>query len=258
MLNSKETRRLVKEAAVIPGRKSLHRGIHYHQNTDATTRYRANPTGQRSDHKELLVHHQKINAELQEVYARTAALDKDNMTMEQRIEQSWKDAERIGVKRPQSKVGFAAHLQKVSSEKKDERQRGHVEYTTSGETTDYSKGSAIHNAKDRRIKLYQKKQLKRAHMLQRYGDPTPLKQSGKFDDRSATLNVFQKTIRRVKRDVANDAKLREVKTTKRGRSMWDVRGSDDNINRPSSHIVRSTKDFDLPGQRPQKKRRMER
>lgn len=256
-LNSAETRRLVKEAKVIPGPKSLHRGIHINQNVSSVKEFKSNPNAKRLDHKELLVHHQKVNEELQDIYSRTAALHKNDMTIEERIEQSWKDAERIGVKRPKAKVGYAQHLTTLSAEKKEERKLADVERATSGETVDYSKGSALHNAKDRRIATFQKKQLKRAHTLKRFGDPTPLKQSGKYDDSSATLNVFNKTIRQVKREVAHDAKVREVKSRRGGKTMWDLRGSGaDNINRPTQQVVRYTREFDIgSAKRPEKKRR---
>lgn len=257
-LNSAETRKLVKANKVIPGPKSLHRGLHYNQNVDAARNFKKNVTAKRADHKELLVHHQKINEELQDVYSRTASLHKDNMTMEERIEQSWKEAERIGVRRPKAKVGFAQHLQKLDGVKREERKIADVERSTSGETVDYSMGSALHNAKDRRIRNFQKRQLKRAHTLKRFGDPTPLKQSGKYDDRSATLNVFQKTIRKVRREVAHDAKTSEVKHRRGGaKSMWDLRSnSAENINRPTSQVIRYTREFEVGSlQRPNKKRR---
>lgn len=257
-LFGQETRKLVKAQKVIPGPKSLHRGIHFHYKPESVKTYRANPNGERHDHRELLVHHQKVNEELQDIYARTADLDKGNMTMEQRIEQSWKDAERIGVKRPKAKVGFATHLQQLDVIKRDERKRAEVERTTSGETSDFSKGSALHDAKDRRIRNFQKRQLKRAHMLKRMGDPTPLKQSGKFDDRSATLNVFKKTMRKVGRETNHDARIREVRTPRKGaKSMWDVRGGNENINRPNAPVIRYTREFEIGNQRPTKKRRRE-
>jgi hypothetical protein len=257
-LNSRESRQLVREANKIPGAKSLHRGIHFHQNAEATAQYKKNPTAKRSDPKDLLVHHQKINAELQDMYARTAALHKDNMTMEQRIEESWKALERCGGKRPKKVVGFAEHLSSLSSVKKDERARGTTERLTSGETTDYgSHGSALHNAKDRRIKTFVKRQLKRAHLLRRMGDPTPLKQSGKFDAASGTLKVFNKTIRSVKRQTMNDAKVRQVKNGPGRKSMWDLRGGDENINLPATKMIRYSTEFDLQNPRAGKRRRTE-
>ena len=257
-INSRESRELVKKANVIPGPKSLHRGIHFNQNETATSQYKKNESAKRSDPKELLVHHQKINAELQDVYARTAALHKDNMTMEQRIEESWKAFERCGGKRPKKVVGFAEHLSKLNDVKREERGRAATERLTSGETTDYgTAGSALHNAKDRRIKSFVKRQLKRAHLLRRMGDPTPLKQSGKFDPSNGTLNVFKKTIRQVKRQTMNDAKIREVKSGTGRKSMWDLRGGEENINKPATKMVRYSTEFDLANPRAGKRRRTE-
>ncbi|KEG08345.1 hypothetical protein DQ04_07401000, partial [Trypanosoma grayi] len=99
-LNSRATRQLVKRRNVIPGPRSLHRGIHFHENESFVTSYKQNTKAKRNDHRELLVHHQKINEELQDVYARTAALHGENATMEERIEESWLRFERIGGKRP--------------------------------------------------------------------------------------------------------------------------------------------------------------
>ena len=208
-INSRESRELVKKANVIPGPKSLHRGIHFNQNETATSQYKKNESAKRSDPKELLVHHQKINAELQDVYARTAALHKDNMTMEQRIEESWKAFERCGGKRPKKVVGFAEHLSKLND------------------------------------------------VLRRMGDPTPLKQSGKFDPSNGTLNVFKKTIRQVKRQTMNDAKIREVKSGTGRKSMWDLRGGEENINKPATKMVRYSTEFDLANPRAGKRRRTE-
>lgn len=255
-INSKESRKAARETKVIPGPRSLHRGLHIHQNVAAAKQYHANASGTRSDHRDLLVHHQKINEELQDLYARTAALHKDNMTMEERIEQSWKAAERIGVRRPKPKVGFAEHLRSVSSSKKEARGRMEEERLTSGEWTDYSRGSALHDAKDRRIRNFQKRQLKRAHTLRRMGDPTPMKQSGRYDMSSGTLTVFNKTIRRVKRDVRNDDRIADVKPRRGRRSMWDLRGDEANINAPSRPLVRQARELDIGGEgRPRKKRR---
>ena len=60
-------------------------------------------------------------------------------------------------------------------------------------------------AKDKRIALFQRRQLKRAHLLRRVGDPTPLNQSGTYDIHSGVLNVFNKTRRQVAREMAQDA-----------------------------------------------------
>lgn len=78
-LNSKATRELVKKRNEIAGPRSLHRGIHYTQNSNAVQTYkrqRSNSKSQKQPHDphELLVHHQKINAQLQDIYARTSAL----------------------------------------------------------------------------------------------------------------------------------------------------------------------------------------
>ena len=150
--------------------------------------------------------------------------------MEERIEQSWRDFERVGGKKPQPKIGYAKHLETLAVEKKAERSREYIERETSGEFFDYSKGSALHNSKGRRVKAFVKRQLKRAHTLKRFGDPTPLKQAGKVDTESGTLNVFNKTIRTVRREVAHEAKQRQVKERHgSGKTMWDLRGGEANI-----------------------------
>nr|CCC95862.1 unnamed protein product [Trypanosoma congolense IL3000] len=288
-LNSRATRELVKRRRVIPGPRSLHRGIHYNECTQTAETYCKNTKAHRNDHRDLLVHHQKISEQLQDVYARTAALHAPNATMEERIEESWRRFERIGGKRPASMstnhatrpsggggdatgstaqtpapartydhlrnnrtgVGFAERLRKLSEEKKDLRSRTHWERETHGEAVDYSKGSALHAAKDRRIALFQRRQLKRAHMLRRMGDPTPLKQSGRYDMSSGTLRVFNKTIRKVQREVRHDERIQEVKVRKGGesRSMWATRGEEENVNRPSQEIVRYTREFNLEPRR---------
>ncbi|RNF17078.1 uncharacterized protein Tco025E_05064 [Trypanosoma conorhini] len=273
-LNSRATRDLVKRRNVIPGPRSLHRGIHFHENEKFVVAYKQNRGAARRDHRDLLVHHQKINEELQDVYARTAALHAENATMEERIEESWRQFERIGGKRPasaasassraydhlrsnKSGVGFAERLRQVSQEKQDLRERSQWERETRGEAVDYSKGSALHAAKDKRVALFQRRQLKREHLLRRMGDPTPLKQSGRYDMNSGTLRVFNKTIRRVQRDVRHDERTQQVKERRRGsRSMWDMRGGDENPNRPSQGILRYTREFELgPRQRGKKGRR---
>ncbi|CBH18367.1 uncharacterized protein TEOVI_000719000 [Trypanosoma equiperdum] len=282
-LNSRATRELVKRRRTIPGPRSLHRGIHYHEATEATETFRKNPKTPKQDHRDLLVHHQKINEQLQDVYARTAALHAPDATMEERIEESWRQFERIGGKRPASVggcgsrsvvnsgsgggapasphtrtydhlrnnktgVGFAERLRLLAGEKKDLRQRASWERETHGEAVDYTQGSALHAAKDRRIALFQRRQLKRAHLLRRMGDPTPLKQSGRYDLNSGTLRVFNKTIRRVQREVKHDERIREVKVRKgsdKSGSIWAPRGGDENPNRPSQGIIRYTREFDL-------------
>ncbi|RNF07524.1 hypothetical protein TcG_10149 [Trypanosoma cruzi] len=284
-LNSRATRELVKRRRVIPGPRSLHRGIHFHENERFVAAYKKNSGAKRQDHRDLLVHHQKINEELQDVYTRTAALHAENATMEERIEESWRQFERIGGKRPASAVsalsrgsnksdgaplrtydhlrnnktgvGFADRLRQVSQEKKELRDRSQWERETRGEAVDYSRGSALHAAKDKRIALFQRRQLKREHLLRRVGDPTPLKQSGRYDINSGTLRVFNKTIRRVQRDVRHDERTQQVKERRKGaHSMWDVRGGDENPNRPSQGILRYTREFELgPRQRGKKNRR---
>lgn len=251
------SRKVKKQSRTIPGPRRLHRGIHINQNTRAVSQYAnrdpAKPTS--ANFKALLVHHQKINEELKDVYARTAALHKENMTLDERIEESWKAFERIGGKRPTKPTGFAQHLAQVSEKKKTERAMAVEERTTAGETTDFSRGSALHDQKDRRVQQFVRKQLQRAHMLRRYGDPTPMKQSGKFDRRTGELKVFHKTIRQVRRATAQDNRTREVKSHRGGRTQWDTRRDDTNVNRPASKILRdSSSEFDI-GARPQKRRR---
>ena len=250
-LNAGATRKLVRSTKEIPGQKSLHRGIHIHRNEDHTKSYKANPNAKRADPQELLVHHQKIKADLEDVYRRTAALHSNDMTMEERIEEGWKAFERAGGRRPKKAVGFASHLEKTSKDKKNERALLAVEMDSSGEAYDYSAGtSAAHSAKDRRVKQHVQRQLKRAHMLKRNGDPTPLKQSGRYDSSTATLNVFKKTIRKTERASAHEARMiSSVKGGRGGRggaaggkrkSMWDLRETTDNVNRPTKMIVRDT------------------
>ena len=252
-LNSGATRKLVRSTKAIPGQKSLHRGIHIHQNAAHTKSYKTNPTAKRADPTELLVHHQKIKSELEDVYRRTAALHSNDMTMEERIEERWKAFERAGGRRPQKAVGLATHLEKTSQEKKKERSLLEVEMNTSGEAYDYSEGaSAAHNAKDRRVRQHVQRQLKRAHLLKRYGDPTPLKQSGKYDSSTATLNVFKKTIRQVGRMTAHDARVQSVKGGRGGgkhRSKWDLRETTANVNRPTKFVVRDDTADSNPGRR---------
>lgn len=263
-LNSRATRELVKRRNIIPGPRSLHRGIHFHENERTVQTYKQNGAARRSDHRDLLVHHQKINEELQDVYARTAALHAADATMEQRVEESWRRFERIGGRRPagstsasprgdgdhlrnnRTGVAFAERLSEASRAKKELRERAEWERKTRGEAVDYSKGSALHAAKDKRIALFQRRQLKREHLLRRMGDPTPLKQSGKYDIHSGTLRVFNKTIRKVQREVQHDERVQNVKRhRKNSRSMWDVWGGDENPNRPSQDVVRYTREFQL-------------
>lgn len=259
VVNHAEARKRTREANMIPGPRSLHRGIHVNQNGRSVAQWKANPHAKRADPKELMVHHQKIDTELKDLFARTAALHKDNMTMEERIEESWKAFERIGGKRPKKVVGFREHLDNLREGKATERKRAEEEYLSRGEATDYSKGSALHNAKDRRVQEFVQKQLKRAHTLRRVGDPTPLKQSGTFDRNTNTLKVFQKTIRQVRRGVKHDERIASVKEWKgKGsrRSVWDLRDGGDNINSSAAPaVVRSQDALDFTPRRHQKRRR---
>lgn len=259
-LHSRVTRQIVKERNKIEGPRSLHRGIHYDENASHTATFKQNASKKRADHRDLLVHHQRINEDLQDVYARTAALHADDMTMEQRIEESWKQFERIGGRRPtnvrtsqkgavlcanQSAVPYAERLAQVAQQKKELRERGAWERLTHGEAVDYSEGSALHAAKDKRVQAFQRRQLRRAHLLRRVGDPTPLKQSGTYDMNSGTLQVFNKTIRNVQREVAHDARIAEVRERRKGsRSQWDVKEAG-NVNRPDQDMVRYSREWEL-------------
>eukprot|EP00796_Vickermania_ingenoplastis_P012035 gene12035-8288_t len=249
--------------------RSLHRGLHLNEYTESAATFKANTSKERADHRDLLVHHQKINDSLQDLYSRTAALHKEDATMEERIEESWRQFERIGGRRPtnvrtrqegsslcvsQTAIPYAQRLAEVSQEKKRLRQRAETERETRGEVVDYSEGSALHALKDKRVRLFQRRQLKRAHLLRRVGDPTPLKQSGRYDMSAGTLQVFNKTIRKVKREVAADAKVMQVRERRRGqRSQWDVEAHDLN---QSSGVLRESREWNL-GPR-QKRRRKER
>lgn len=239
-IHHKAVRKMQKENNVIPHARSLHRGIHVHQNTGDVKQYNTNATAKRNDHRDLLVHHQKIDDTLQDIYARAHKLEEENLSREQRIEQRWKAFERVGGAQPKPKAtahpkqaarfGFASHLEKVSEEKKEERRRGDIERKTGD--IDLSKGSALHNLKDRRIKKFVKRQVNRARMLSKMGDPTPMKQSGKFDRFTGTLNLFNKTKRQVERQILHQARERESKAARPGKrgggrgggggSQWDV------------------------------------
>ncbi|CAJ1006143.1 hypothetical protein Q4I28_001459 [Leishmania naiffi] len=259
-LHSRATRQLVKERNKVEGPRSLHRGIHYQENEAHALSYMQNTRKKRADHRDLLVHHQRINEDLQDIYARTAALHSGDMTMEERIEENWKQFERIGGKRPvnvrtrtqdavlcanQSSVPYAERLAQVSQQKKELRERGAWERLTHGEAVDYSQGSALHAAKDKRVQMFQRRQLRRAHLLRRVGDPTPLKQSGMYDMNSGTLQVFNKTIRNVQREVAHDARIAEVRKRRKGsRSQWDL-NEGGNVNRPDQDVLRYSRDGEL-------------
>lgn len=341
-LHSRATRLLVRERNKIEGPRSLHRGIHLNLNDSAARGFKArgrtssastataasSPAaagGTRStstgvigtgrgaasasaaapaekSHRDLLVHHQKIKADLEDLYLRTSNLHKDNLTMEERIEESWLAFARVGGRVP-VKVGtaianaraakdkstllkaeygtnrgstsaalcvapgaipYAERLRQLSADKKELQGKAAWERTTRGEAVDYGEGSALHSMKDRRIRNFQQRQLARAHKLRRYGDPTPLKQSGKFDDQSATFRVFNKTIRSVQREVAHDARVSAVKEPRRRKrartedggssggsssgggfkSQWDVRGTG-NVNRPDSEMLRYSRDWEV-------------
>lgn len=229
-LNNKASRQLRRDTRDIPGARSQHRGIHVNENVDAVERFKKNANAKRADHRDLLVHHQKVNDSLQDIYQRAATLEQDSSSRDDRIEQRWRAFERIGGARPKPKVGFAQHLHTVHAERTEERRRAQIERVTGD--IDHSKGSALHNMKDRRVKRFVKRQLDRAHQLKRMGDPTPMKQSGKFDRFSGTLNVFQKTKRQIERTVGHDARQHTVKGGKR-RSMWDVDDVDSSL-----HVVR--------------------
>lgn len=274
-LHSKATRELVRKRNQIEGPRSLHRGIHYNSNESSVRTFKRNAAKERADHRDLLVHHQKINEQLQDVYARTAALHSDNATMEERIEESWRQFERIGGKRPanqrspsstasssavlcanRSAVPYAERLAAVAQEKKQLREKASWERQTRGEAVNYGEGSALHAAKDKRIALFQRRQLKRAHMLRRMGDPTPLKQSGRYDIASGTLQVFNKTIRQVQREVAQDERISAVHERRKGsRSQWDV-AEQGNVNRPEQEMLRYSREWELgPRQRNAGKKR---
>lgn len=269
-LNCRVTRDIVRQRSRIEGPRSLHRGIHYTLNDDAAKTFRKNEHAPRADHRDLLVHHQKINEDLQDVYARTAALHGENATMEERIEESWRQFERIGGKRPmnvrknndnaalcvsRTAIPYADRLATVAKEKKELREKASLERKTRGEIVDYSDGGALHAAKDKRIRNYQRRQLKRAHLLRRMGDPTPLKQSGKYDMASGTLRVFNKTVRQVRREVANDERIAAVRERRPGsRSQWDITDGG-NVNRPHSEMLRYSREWELgPHRRKGKKR----
>lgn len=251
--------------------RSLHRGIHLQENAGTVATYKTNAKNPRSDHRELLVHHQKINDSLQDLYARTAALHKEDATMEERIEESWRQFERIGGKRPtnvrtsqkgsalcvnQTAIPYAQRLAQVSEAKKQLRSRATIEKETRGEVVDYSAGSALHVLKDKRVQLFQIRQLKRAHTLRRVGDPNPLHQSGSYDSATGTFKVFSKTIRKVKREVAHDERISQVKERRKGqRSQWDV--SEYDLNSTNGGVLSHSKDWDFGAHRQKKRRRME-
>lgn len=230
----------------IPGMKSLHRGIHHHENQETVKRYMTQTGKKRNDFRELLVHHQKVNEELKDVYARTSALNKDNMTLEERKEASWRAFERIGGKRPQEKVKYAEHLARVSKEKKTDRGRADEERITGGELTDMGVGSAHEKLRKKRVKEFVSRQVDRARELRRVGDPTnTLGGVGHFDRDSNMLSLRNKAARSVQRAVAHDRRVSEVKIRKKGqRSMWDTNKFD--VNKQATGILRdASRDYNL-------------
>ncbi|CAD2220439.1 hypothetical protein AGDE_11301 [Angomonas deanei] len=261
-LNSKVTRQIVKERNKIEGPKSLHRGIHYHLNEDFAKSYKTNDSNKRHDHRDLLVHHQKINADLQDVYTRVAALHAPEATMEERIEERWRQFEAIGGRRPtnvrtndrnavlctsKTAIPYADRLAQVSAAKKDLRARSEWERETRGEAVDYSANrSAVSEMKNKRVKDFQRRQLKRAHFLRRMGDPEPLKQSGKYDKNSGTFTVFNKTLREVQREVQQDERTRSVRERrgKNSRSQFDIM-EQQNINRPDRSVLSYSREWEL-------------
>lgn len=259
-LHSRATRQLVKEKKKIAGPKSLHRGIHYEENIEHATAYLKNAGKARANHRDLLVHHQKINEDLQDVYARTAALHAENATMEERIETSWAQFERIGGRRPPSRkasaessvlcvqstaVPYAERLAQVAQQKKELRDRGEWERLTHGEAVDYRQGSALHAAKDKRVRLFQRRQLRRAHLLRRIGDPNPIKETGFYNMNAGTLQVRRDVIRKVEREVAHDSRISAVYERRKGsRRQWDI-ADGGNVNRPDTNILRYSRESDI-------------
>uniref|UniRef100_A0A7S1M1H9 Uncharacterized protein n=1 Tax=Neobodo designis TaxID=312471 RepID=A0A7S1M1H9_NEODS len=242
----KAQRQQAKRDNVIPGMKSLHRGIHHHENKEQVDRFMTHTGRKRNDFRELLVHHQKINEELKDVYARTAALVKDDMTMEERKEASWRAFERIGGKRPKEKVKYAAHLAKVSAEKKKDRSRAEEERLTGGETINIAEGSAAEKLRKKRVGRFVKDQVDRAKMLKRVGDPSnTLGGVGHFDRGSNMLQLRNKTERSVRRAVAHDKRVSAVKDRRKGgRTMWDTNAFDVN-KRADGYVRDSSRDYDL-------------
>jgi YesN/AraC family two-component response regulator len=239
-LDNRSSREAKKIARVIPGARALHRGIHITENRSSVKQYRSNARAEakgRADPRDLMVHHQKLNDDLQDVYRRATELKKDDLTKEERIEEGWKAFERIGGKRPQQKVGYAKHLEQVRAARKDERARAEVERYTGD--VDWAKGSALHDMKDRRVKKFVQKQVDRAHLLKRMGDPTPMKQTGKFDRFSNTFTMHNKAQRQVRRQTRHDERESTLKSGRGGKkrsTMWDVR-NDGGINAtPTKHL----------------------
>ena len=233
----KVSRALQKARDSLPGARSLNRGIHVGTNKKAVAEWKSNPTAKRKDPSELLVHHQKIDEDLKDVYARTAALQKDNMTMTERKEEAWKQFERCGGRRPKEVVGFKQHLAKVSAEKKKLREDAAFERVTGGDEADMTKGSAADREKKKRISKFDAGRKERQRLFHRQGDPNPMKQTGRFDRHTNTLTVSDKVARKIKRSVKHDEWLGAVKKQKGGKTMWDSRGRGD-VNRPDKLVVR--------------------
>ena len=231
----KTARALQKKRDAALGPKSLHRGIRVDVNRDAVREWKTNAAAPRRDPTELLVHHQKVDAALKDVYARTAALQKDNMTMEERKEEAWKQFERCGGKRPKAVVGFKEHLAKVSAEKKATREAAALERATGGDEMDMTKGSAVQREKKKRIAAFARGRQERQRQFHRHGDPNPMKQTGSFNRHTNTLTISDKVQRKVGRSVKHDEWVGAVKK-QRGGGMWGTGGG--NINRPDKLIVR--------------------
>ena len=243
-LHHRVARKQLKEEAVIPGAKSLHRGIHHHEHNSNVKEWMSNSTNKRLDPRELMVHHQKINDDMKDLYARTAALKKDDMTMAERKEESWKAFERIGGKRPKEHKGYREHLESISVVKKADRDRV-VQEQDHGDV-DWAEGSAVDRAKKVRIKNFLDNKKRKDKQFKQHGDPNPMKQSGNFDRHTSMLTIHNKTQRKVTRSMAHDQRIGEVKSrNKGGKSMWDSSSAFD-VNRPNSGVVSdSSKDWSL-------------
>lgn len=231
-------RHFQKERDTIKGSRSLHRGVHYETNAEAVQQWKSNPTAKRKDPNELLTHHQKIDAALKDVYARTANLTKENMTMEERKEESWKQFERCGGKRPKAVVAYKQHLQQVRKERNETRVAAEIERKTGGDEMDVTHGSAIDREKKRRIISFVQGKKSRQKLLHQHGDPNPMKGIGRFDRHTNTLTVSNRVHRNVRRSVQHDDRIGAVKKNRSGRSMWDARDSGSNVNRPGKMVIR--------------------
>jgi hypothetical protein len=241
-VHHKVARKQLKQEAAIPGTKALHRGIHHHEHSKDVAAWMTNGKAKRMDPRELMVHHQKINDDMKDLYARTAMLSKDDMTMEERKEESWKAFERIGGKRPKAHVGYREHLEKISVTKKSDRVR--VEDEQDHGDVDWAEGSAVDRAKKVRIKNFLDNKKRKDKMFKAHGDPNPMKQSGKFDRFTNMLTIPNRQVRKVDRSMAHDARVGQVKERKGGKSMWDS-GSYDINARGSGDISDASKDWNL-------------